>query len=59
MKQKDNSRFEWIKVRTYLTLINGKYAFETLYKKASLNHLNDLCVAVRLFYFSKVFCCQS
>lgn len=33
MKQKDNSRFEWIKVRTYLTL-NGKYAFETLYKKA-------------------------
>lgn len=30
MKQKDNSRFEWIKVRTYLTLINGKYAFETL-----------------------------
>lgn len=34
MKQKDNSRFEWIKVRTYLTLINGKYAFETPYKKA-------------------------
>ena len=33
MKQKDYSRFEWIKVRTYLTLINGEYAFETLYKK--------------------------
>ena len=33
MRLRDNSCFEWVKVRTYLTLINGKYAFETLYKK--------------------------
>jgi|GluameStandDraft_1065615.scaffolds.fasta_scaffold01306_19 hypothetical protein len=26
-------KFEWVKVRTYLTVINGQYAFETLYKK--------------------------
>lgn len=26
-------KFEWVKVKTYLTVINGQYAFETLYKK--------------------------
>ena len=25
--------FEWVKVITYLTIIDGRYAFETLYKK--------------------------
>ena len=25
--------FEWIKVKTYLTIINGQLAFESLYKK--------------------------
>ena len=30
----ENSRtFEWVKVKTYLTMINGKLAFESLYKK--------------------------
>lgn len=30
----ENSRtFEWVRVKTYLTTINGRYAFETLYKK--------------------------
>lgn len=33
MKQKDNSRFEWIKVRTYLTLINGKYALKLFIRR--------------------------
>ena len=30
---KVHSDYEWIKVKTYLTVINGQYAFETLYKK--------------------------
>ena len=25
--------FEWVKVKTYPKLIDGKWAFETLYKK--------------------------
>ena len=25
--------FEWVKVRTYLTFVDGKLAFETLYRK--------------------------
>ena len=30
----ENSRtFEWIKVKTYLAIINGQLAFESLYKK--------------------------
>lgn len=29
----DKSKFEWVKMKTYLTVINGQYAFETLYKK--------------------------
>ena len=37
MKPKDYSHFEWVKVRTYLTTINGRYAFETLYKKVYPN----------------------
>lgn len=28
-----NRTFEWVKVRAYPILINGKWAFETLYKK--------------------------
>ena len=50
MKTKDYSRFEWVKVRTYLTIINGRYAFETLYKK--VYHQFELTlVAMQLFYF--------
>ena len=30
---KNEETFEWVKVKTYLTLIDGKLAFETLYKK--------------------------
>lgn len=33
MEIKSKSRFEWVKVKTYPKLINGKWAFETLYKK--------------------------
>lgn len=29
----DKVKYEWVKVKTYLTVINGQYAFETLYKK--------------------------
>lgn len=29
----NNRTFEWVKVRTYPILIDGKWAFETLYKK--------------------------
>lgn len=28
-----SEEFEWVKVRTYLTIVNGQYAFEILYKK--------------------------
>lgn len=31
---KDKEQFEWVKVKTYLTIIDGRYAFETLYRKA-------------------------
>ena len=30
---KRKETFEWVKVRTYLTIIDGRYAFETLYRK--------------------------
>lgn len=30
---KNKERFEWVKVKTYLTIIDGRYAFETLYRK--------------------------
>lgn len=30
---KNKSKFEWVKVQTYPKLIDGKWAFETLYKK--------------------------
>lgn len=33
MKQGSKLNYEWVKVKTYLTLINGQYAFETLCKK--------------------------
>lgn len=29
----DKVKYEWVKVKTYLTVINDQYAFETLYKK--------------------------
>lgn len=29
----DKVKYEWVKVKTYLTVINGQYTFETLYKK--------------------------
>lgn len=29
----DKVKYEWVNVKTYLTVINGQYAFETLYKK--------------------------
>ncbi len=28
---KNKEQFEWVKVKTYLTIIDGQYAFETLY----------------------------
>lgn len=28
-----SKEFEWVRVCTYLAVINGQYAFETLYKK--------------------------
>jgi hypothetical protein len=30
---KNKAEYEWVKVRTYPKLIDGKWAFETLYKK--------------------------
>ena len=30
---KNQSKFEWVKVKTYPKLIDGKWAFETLFKK--------------------------
>lgn len=33
MEKKDNPNFEWVKVETRPTVIDGQYAFETLYKK--------------------------
>ncbi len=30
---KNKTKFEWVKVRTYPIIIDGKWAFETLYKK--------------------------
>lgn len=30
---KDKEQFEWVKVKAYLTIIDGQYAFETLYRK--------------------------
>ena len=32
-EKKNKSEFEWVKVRAYPKLIDGKWAFETLYKK--------------------------
>ena len=28
---KNKEQLEWVKVKTYLTIIDGQYAFETLY----------------------------
>lgn len=33
MEEKDNPNSEWVKVETRPTVIDGQYAFETLYKK--------------------------
>ena len=30
---KNKERFEWVKVKTHLTITDGRYAFETLYRK--------------------------
>lgn len=36
--KKEKPAFEWVKVETYPTIIDGRHAFETLYRKSlSLN----------------------
>lgn len=30
---KSKEQFEWVRVKTYLTIINERYAFEMLYRK--------------------------